>query len=76
MDKLINNIRYDSDSDMMINRHCHIAWHASSGLALNIIERQDEIVGGLKMGSLDETREVCREWEEMGLEYQQEDSGI
>ncbi|KAF2212680.1 hypothetical protein CERZMDRAFT_40654, partial [Cercospora zeae-maydis SCOH1-5] len=54
--------------------HCHIAWHASSGLALNIIERQDEIVGSI--GSLDGTRETCAGWERMGLKFEQEDSGI
>ncbi|CAK1368130.1 Laccase-2 [Cercospora beticola] len=54
--------------------HCHIAWHASSGLALNIIERQDEIVGSI--GSLDATRDTCAGWERMNLKFEQEDSGI
>ena len=54
--------------------HCHIAWHASSGLALQIIERQVEIVGSI--GSLEQTRKTCDGWDKMGLRFEQEDSGI
>ncbi|KAK4500327.1 hypothetical protein PRZ48_008516 [Zasmidium cellare] len=54
--------------------HCHIAWHASSGLALQIIERQDEIMGSI--GDLNPTRETCEGWKKMDLKFHQEDSGI
>lgn len=54
--------------------HCHIAWHASSGLALQIIERQDEIIGSI--GSLEETQKTCEGWGKMDLRFEQEDSGI
>lgn len=42
--------------------HCHIAWHASSGLALQILERQKEIVSSI--GDLAETQRVCQKWNE------------
>ncbi|CAN8103940.1 unnamed protein product [Discula destructiva] len=59
--------------------HCHIAWHASSGLGLQILERQGEIVtslGGPK--ALAETERVCRNWRQYnaGHPIDQEDSGI
>lgn len=41
--------------------HCHIAWHASSGLALQILERQSEIAGSI--GSLDDTKSTCTGWD-------------
>ncbi|KAK4615403.1 Laccase-2 [Fulvia fulva] len=54
--------------------HCHIAWHASSGLALQIVERQDEILSSI--GPLDATQKTCDGWHQMGLQFHQEDSGI
>lgn len=54
--------------------HCHIAWHASSGLAFQILERQKEIPGFI--GSLETTMKTCDGWRKMGLKYDQEDSGI
>ena len=41
--------------------HCHIAWHASSALALQILERQPEILSTI--GSLNETERVCSMWD-------------
>lgn len=41
--------------------HCHIAWHSSSGFVLQILERQQEIVGSI--GSLDETKNTCAGWD-------------
>jgi len=43
--------------------HCHIPWHASSGLALQILERQDDLRAMLTDDRLAETRRVCREWD-------------
>jgi hypothetical protein len=44
--------------------HCHIAWHAGSGLALQVLERQDEIentlVGG--PGVLGPVKDQCDSW--------------
>ncbi|KAK0723520.1 multicopper oxidase-domain-containing protein [Lasiosphaeria miniovina] len=43
--------------------HCHIPWHASSGLALQILERQADLQKMLTDARLAETRRVCREWD-------------
>lgn len=62
--------------------HCHIAWHAGSGLALNIMERQSEIKGAI--GDLGAVQEGCRNWDSWLASHKdvfdpakdQEDSGI
>jgi len=54
--------------------HCHIAWHASSGLALQILERQQDILPSI--GSLAATEETCKGWDAMNLRFAQDDSGI
>jgi hypothetical protein len=42
--------------------HCHIAWHASSGLALQIMEREKDINGTLTQERRKETNRVCASW--------------
>jgi hypothetical protein len=58
--------------------HCHIAWHASSGLALQILVRPYDIPDFL--GDLSETERVCRNWAQTPLAIAmgelQDDSGI
>ncbi|KAK6393792.1 hypothetical protein LTR65_002169 [Meristemomyces frigidus] len=54
--------------------HCHIAWHASSGLALQILERQQDIK--TTVGSLAHVDQVCQGWDQMNLKFSQDDSGI
>ncbi|KAI1809950.1 multicopper oxidase [Poronia punctata] len=55
--------------------HCHIAWHASSGLALQILVQPDNM--RRRNGNLDETRRVCKNWAESDLrDLIQIDSGI
>ncbi|KAL8649405.1 MAG: hypothetical protein Q9210_004422 [Variospora velana] len=44
--------------------HCHIAWHASSGLAMQILERQEAAAQILTPQRLDVVREGCRKWKE------------
>ncbi|KXJ90396.1 multicopper oxidase-domain-containing protein [Microdochium bolleyi] len=44
--------------------HCHIAWHASSGLALQILERQADLREMMTGKRLAETRRVCKKWDE------------
>lgn len=57
--------------------HCHIAFHASSGLALQILERQDEIIGSLGgAGALAGTKSGCEGWDKWNLQIDQDDSGI
>lgn len=38
--------------------HCHIAWHASSGLALQILERD----GKIAVSNRSEIRRLCKNW--------------
>ncbi|PSN65113.1 hypothetical protein BS50DRAFT_575190 [Corynespora cassiicola Philippines] len=61
--------------------HCHIAWHAGSGLALQVLERQDIITDS--NGSLEPVRQGCNRWTDWLAENpdvwnygDQEDSGI
>ena len=57
--------------------HCHIAWHASSGLALQVYERQPDIIGHLGgEGALAPVRQGCVSWDEFDLKFVQDDSGI
>ena len=54
-------IAFRTDNPGVWLMHCHIAWHASSGLALQILERQPEILSTI--GPLDETERVCVTWD-------------
>ena len=54
--------------------HCHIAWHSSSGFALQILERQEDIESSL--GSLADVSESCKDWSEMDLKFEQIESGV
>jgi FtsP/CotA-like multicopper oxidase with cupredoxin domain len=56
--------------------HCHIAWHASEGLAMQFVERLDEIPG--KVGVTDQWTGNCAAWENYQTTFKpfQEDSGI
>ncbi|KAK9769826.1 hypothetical protein SCAR479_13479 [Seiridium cardinale] len=58
--------------------HCHIAWHASSGLAMQILIRPKDMPDYL--GDLTETRRVCDQWDAspiaQGIMANQEESGI
>jgi len=56
--------------------HCHIAWHASSGLAMQIMEDQENIERTIKnKGAIQNT---CREWNKWNATYnvEQDDSGV
>ncbi|RDW63788.1 extracellular dihydrogeodin oxidase [Coleophoma cylindrospora] len=56
--------------------HCHIAWHASQGLALELIESEKSIsVGSADKKVFDDT---CASWSRWspGAVWQQSDSGI
>jgi hypothetical protein len=57
--------------------HCHLAWHASQGLALQFVERESEI-GPLIEPVIDDLENVCEKWEEYYEDsvYHQDDSGI
>jgi hypothetical protein len=56
--------------------HCHIAWHVSEGLAMQFVERIDEIPGNV--GVTSQWIDNCAAWQEYQSVYTplQEDSGI
>ncbi|GAB7354000.1 hypothetical protein MBLNU459_g4593t2 [Dothideomycetes sp. NU459] len=59
--------------------HCHIAFHAASGLALQIMERESQILSALGgETSLDPVDAGCQSWTQWGVynEPAQDDSGI
>jgi hypothetical protein len=56
--------------------HCHIAWHASEGLAMQFVERLDEIPG--KVGVTNAWAQNCLDWRQYQTTYKplEIDSGI
>lgn len=72
-------IAFKSDNPGVWLLHCHIAWHASSGLALQILERTGDIEKALGRKRLTAVEQTCKEWKEWDLSktigQDQEDSG-
>ncbi|MCJ1318721.1 hypothetical protein MMC15_004051 [Xylographa vitiligo] len=71
-------LAFKSDNPGAWLMHCHIAWHASGGLALQILENEAQI-------KLDEKRKrdlknTCDDWKlwkaGAGVKFEQDDSGI
>lgn len=50
------------------------AWHVSSGLGFQILERRESIVDS--MVSFDKIEEGCESWRRWDLQYDQNDSGV
>jgi hypothetical protein len=55
--------------------HCHIAWHASQGLAMNFVEREGEIAA-LVAEDIEQYDSNCKSWEAYKTKYEMDDSGI
>ncbi|WEW59691.1 hypothetical protein PRK78_005171 [Emydomyces testavorans] len=57
-------IAFKADNPGSWVMHCHIAWHASLGLALQILERQSDFKTALQNDPRDirEMERVCRNW--------------
>ncbi|KAL4878340.1 multicopper oxidase-domain-containing protein [Aspergillus karnatakaensis] len=70
-------IAFESDNPGSWLMHCHIAWHASQGLALQFVERESEIRAVIEPG-MNEFEDICEEWNEYWEDavYHQDDSGI
>lgn len=52
-------IQYNTDNPGVWPFHCHIAWHVSAGLYVNVMEQTEKI----KQKKLPEdTMEVCKDW--------------
>ncbi|KAH6615545.1 lcc2, laccase [Chaetomium sp. MPI-SDFR-AT-0129] len=56
--------------------HCHIAWHASEGLSLEIVEGQSSIAAGVDPTSRQQFDDVCAAWTGSTPVWPQDDSGI
>ncbi|KAL3423691.1 multicopper oxidase [Phlyctema vagabunda] len=56
--------------------HCHIAWHASEGLAMQFVESESEI--SVAMNDADTFMDTCAAWNDYAAVevYLQDDSGI
>lgn len=55
-------IAFQTDNPGAWLMHCHIAWHVSEGLAVQFLERKDEIQKSMVNG-LDKTVENCKAWD-------------
>ncbi|KAL4728117.1 hypothetical protein ACLX1H_004852 [Fusarium chlamydosporum] len=64
--------------------HCHIAWHASSGLAIQILEQQERLKWMMNDGRMKDVKRVCAKWNDWfgnssnhwNAQVFQDDSGI
>lgn len=59
--------------------HCHVAWHASEGFAVQFVEREKKISGLMDAGSLGVLKDTCTRWNggrTSGAVRVQDDSGI
>lgn len=56
--------------------HCHIAWHASEGFAMQFVERESEIA--ISMTDTDVFEDTCTAWDSYTKTeiFGQDDSGI
>jgi len=53
-------IQFNQDNPGVWPMHCHIAWHVSAGLYINVLERPDDIE---KFQFPSVTRDVCQAWD-------------
>ncbi|KAI4169291.1 MAG: hypothetical protein LQ343_005789 [Gyalolechia ehrenbergii] len=68
-------IQYDTDNPGVWPFHCHIAWHVSGGLYVNLMEHPDQIRQKVVPQTLAQT---CRDWSEYSGHniVEQIDSGL
>lgn len=53
-------VQIDADNPGVWPFHCHIAWHVSAGLYINILERPDLIKSDVSVPST--MAQTCRDW--------------
>ncbi|RKF73755.1 Laccase-1 [Golovinomyces cichoracearum] len=58
--------------------HCHIAWHAAEGFALQLLEREDEIRSVEGVFDKEAIQNTCRNWRKFSqsVRIEQDDSGL
>lgn len=76
-------IQFEMNNPGAWSYHCHIAWHASMGLNIAILERGDELLHGYRgtgLGSRipEVMQKTCVDWEAWSRNHtvDQIDSGI
>ena len=79
-------IAFKSDNPGSWLIHCHIAWHASSGLAMQILEQQDALLKQMTPARLAPVEKGCATWDkwfsnpnnlwDANVTFFQDDSGI
>ena len=58
-------LAFKADNPGTWTMHCHIAWHASSGLALQILERDGTPTApSIPVGGRSEIERVCQVWDQ------------
>ncbi|EEH11598.1 laccase [Histoplasma capsulatum G186AR] len=70
-------IAFPTDNPGAWLAHCHIAWHAHEGLAVQFLERSSEIPSALNIAQ--SWHHTCAQWKDYTLDdaiYQQDGSGI
>ncbi|CAL3968634.1 unnamed protein product [Diplocarpon coronariae] len=55
-------IAFETDNPGAWLMHCHIAWHVSEGLAVQFLERKQDIPGAMVNG-LEQVGENCKAWD-------------
>ena len=53
-------IQIDGDNSGVWPFHCHIAWHVSAGLYINLLESPDKIKQDMQIPSI--SAQTCRDW--------------
>lgn len=54
-------IQFDADNPGVWPFHCHIAWHVSGGLYINILERPDDIRKDMDIPGI--MQQTCKDWD-------------
>ena len=53
-------VQIDADNPGVWPFHCHIAWHVSAGLYINMLERPNDIKNGMTVPKI--MAQTCRDW--------------
>ncbi|GAB7362061.1 hypothetical protein MBLNU230_g2095t1 [Neophaeotheca triangularis] len=53
-------LQFETDNPGVWPMHCHIAWHVSAGLYLNVLERGEDIRNGMNLPGI--MGQTCRDW--------------
>lgn len=54
-------LQFEADNPGVWPFHCHVAWHVSGGLYINLLERPESIP---RLKIPNSIRESCRTWEQ------------